>query len=78
MLQIRSNVWHGAPGWRVSGRVRREDHCVVSIWTRYRDLAERIRESLKAGTFDDCERAIWDEELRRNLKRYDSERVRSQ
>lgn len=68
-LTIRSKVYHGAPGYTVSGRVRRDSLFPVSIWTQYRDLAERIRTALRAGQFDgECERAVWDEELRRNLR----------
>lgn len=66
-LIIKATIWHGTPGYTVRGKVNGRTMFPVAIFTRYRDLAERIRAALKRNDFNgDVETAIWDEERRRN------------
>jgi hypothetical protein len=70
MLVIRPKRYYGIEGFKLSGTVAAGSRWPVSIWTRYRDLAVRLREAYKAtGRLSiETERAVWDEELRRNLE----------
>ena len=66
MIQVRSKVYRGVPGYAISGTWHDRYY---SVYTRYIDLAERVRAAIKRGDLDDVEASIWAEERRRMTQR---------
>ena len=68
-LQIRPYVYRDHPGFRLRGTDTHGRQ--VSIFTRFRDLAERLATAIKTDTMDDAEASIWEEE-RARLARFEA------